>query len=165
MKPRKHWIVTCDERHAFLFCCQRVPALRLPDGGRHWHVEQQKHLKNRWEHYHEEHRPFALGRGPTANAAQHFASIGHEPEEEHRRFARQVADWLTQVMNELGVDRISIFAAPRFLGLLRQELGDLSKHVDLHEGELTRLQPHELSTHPAIVNALESLAAMHQPRS
>ena len=82
-----------------------------------------------------------------------------------RRFAREVADWLTHAVKELGVHHIGIFAASRFLGLLRQELGDLSKQADLHEGELTRLRPQELSTHPAIVHALEYQTGTHQPSS
>jgi protein required for attachment to host cells len=157
MTPHRHWIMTSDERCAILFLCQRVPP-------GHWHIEQRKSLENRWEHYHEAHRPSALGRGPSANAAQHFASLGHEVEEEHRRFAREVSDWLTHAITEFGVEHISIFAASRFLGLLRQELGDLGTQADLLEGELTRLRPSELSIHPAVVNALESHAGTHQPR-
>jgi len=156
MTQKAHWIVTADERHTHLYSCQKVAGAR-------WHIDQRKTLENRWENYHEHHRPYSLGRGPSANAAQHFASLGHEVEEEHRRFAREVSDWLTHAIKEFGVEHISIFAASRFLGLLRQELGDLSKQADLHEGELTQLRSHELSTHPAIVNALESQAGTHQP--
>ena len=142
-----HWIMTADERHATLYSCQKVAGAR-------WHIELHKAMENRWEDYRDHGRPSALGRGPTANAAQHFASLGHEEEEEHLRFAREVGDWLAHATKELGVDHISIFAAPKFLGLLRGELGRLNKKAELHEAELTRLRPSELVNHPAIVKAL-----------
>jgi protein required for attachment to host cells len=145
--PKPNWIMMCDERHARLYSCQRV-------AGPRWHVDERKTLENRWENYHERHRPYALGRGPTSNAAQHFASSGHEPEEEHRRFAREVGEWMRRLAKELGIEHLRVFAAARFLGMLRDELGDVGAQVDLHEGELTRLSSHELSTHPAIVKAL-----------
>jgi len=148
MATRDHWIVTADERQAHLYSCRKV-------AGRQWHLDRKRSLESRWEHYHEEHRPSALGRGPTANAAQHFASIGHEPEEEHLRFARDVVEWLPRAMEEFGIDHIRLFAASRFLGLLRKELGALGAQVELHESELTRLQAHELATHAAIIQALE----------
>lgn len=155
MKDHAHWIVTADARQATLYACQMAP-----DG--HWHLAQQKTLENQWENYHEHHRPSALGRGPSTNAAQHFASSGHESEEEHRRFARQVGSWLTRAVDELGAEHVSIFAATRFLGLLREELGALSLHMDLHAVELTRLAPTELLSHPAVIRVLRPHEAVHQ---
>jgi hypothetical protein len=58
-------------------------------------------------------------------------------------------------MEEFGIDHIRLFAASRFLGLLRKELGALGAQVELQESELTRLQAHELATHAAIIQALE----------
>jgi protein required for attachment to host cells len=154
MKPHEHLIVTADERKATLFACTTVP------GGR-WHVASLRSIENKWEDYHEKHRPSALGRGPSASAAQHFASVKHEPEEEHRRFAREVGAWLKSEASRASAPHLSVFAAPRFLGLLRAELAGVRgrPEVELHEGELTRLQPHELATHPAIVRALEPRTA------
>lgn len=143
-----HWIVTSDERRAALFSCRKV------HGGR-WHVEPHSSLENSWEDSKEHHRPSALGRGPTANAAQHFAVLGHEIQEEHLRFAREVEAWLARAVKEQKLTRVSVFAAPHFLGLLRDELGRLGNHVDLHGGELTRLRPHELAGHPAVRAVLE----------
>jgi hypothetical protein len=141
--------VTADERHAALYSCKKT-------AGAVWHLDPLKTLENRWENYHERHRPSALGRGPTANAAQHFASLGHEVEEEHRRFARDVRDWLRLAIRALHVGRVSVFAAPHFLGLLREQLADMSGQADFHEAELTRLGAAELAGHQAIMNALDS---------
>jgi hypothetical protein len=151
MTPGTHWFVTADGRRAALFSCHAVPGGRL-------HVDPLRHVENAHEAEHEHHRPLALGRGPSANAAQHFAGHGHADEEEQRRFAREVAAWLGDATRELRLDRVEVFAASRFLGLLRDEMGDLGGKAGLREGELAQLEPGELAEHPALRRALEAAA-------
>lgn len=111
-----------------------------------------------WEDDHEHHRPSVLGRGPQECAKQRYASFGHEREEEKRRFARDVRAWLSRLESELDARPAAIFAAPRFLGLLREELtGEAGEH--LREGELTSLRPSELAVHPAVVGVLDASLA------
>lgn len=156
MTSPTHWIVTSDERRAAMFSCRKV------HGGR-WHVEPHSSLENRWEDSHEHHRPSALGRGPSANAAQHFASTGHADEEEHRRFAREVEAWLAHAIKALGLTLVSVFAAPRFLGLLREDHAKLGGIVELHGGEFTRLRAQELAEHPAIRAVLDRVEVGAKP--
>lgn len=147
MEARNHWIVAADGRRASLYSCRLVP------GGR-FQALTSRHIENGHEGEHEHHRPSLLGRGPSASAAQHFAGHGHSDEEEQRRFAREVANWLSNAAREFRMERVAVFAAPRFLGLLRTEMGDLGGRADLHEGELARLEAGELAEHPAVRRAL-----------
>jgi protein required for attachment to host cells len=142
-----HWFATADDKLARLFSCNSVHAGRR-------HVDEHDSLENPWLGQHERGRPSALGRGPTRNAAQHFASVGHGSEEERRRFAHDVASWLRQVAADRKLGRICIFAAPRMLGELRNEIGPDGGIFSLHEAELTHLAPEELAEHPGVVEAL-----------
>lgn len=157
MNQHQHWLVTVDGRRANLFTCSKT------DGGK-LHIGHVRSLENGHEREHERHRPSMLGgaeqRGGNrsgANAAPHSASPGHGAEEELLRFIREVNDWLRHASVELGMSagRVSVFAPPRCLGLLRNQMGDLdSKNMDLLEGELTRLSPQELSEHQAVKDAM-----------
>jgi protein required for attachment to host cells len=153
MNIETQWILTVDERKSQLYSCHF-------EAGNRWHVEQVRSLANPWENYHEHHRPNALGRGPTANAAQHYAASEHEPEEEHRRFAKEVANWLARATQELNIVHIDIFAASRFLGLLHRELGYLEKIARTHQAELTRVSASDLATHPVVLSVLNAGAHM-----
>ncbi len=147
MKPTTRWMVTADVRRA------RLLSLReLPDG--RWRAEEHGALESRWEDFHEHGRPSALGRGPVASASQHFASIGHEPEEQRRRFARDVMAWLVSNSEQLSIDQVNVFAPPGMLGTLREEVVSGPVRIALLEGELTRLSPHELEAHPAVMSAV-----------
>ena len=65
-----------------------------------------------------------LGRHrPAGGGTGH--SVGHEhdaPEEEWERFAREVAAALDDACRQNRFERLYVFAAPRFLGLLRRHL-------------------------------------------
>jgi protein required for attachment to host cells len=65
-----------------------------------------------------------LGRHrPAGGGTGH--SVGHEhdaPEEEWERFAREVAAALDEACTQHRFERLYVFAAPRFLGLLRRHL-------------------------------------------
>jgi hypothetical protein len=78
---------------------------------------------------------------------------GHEHEEEQRRFAREVASWLTQARQNPDAHRVTLFAPARFLGVLRGELVP-DAVTELREAELTHLRPSELASHPSVLQAV-----------
>ena len=143
-------IITADARRAYLHRCEGER-----DG--RWRIERTATLENPWEDYHEHGRPSLLGRGPTANAAQHFASRGHEQEEEEARFARDIRNWVTHGIGGRESKHAIIFAPPRMLGHLREQLQGQAD-VELLEAELTPLTPAELERHPAVQSALQATA-------
>jgi protein required for attachment to host cells len=144
--------VTADGRRATLYWCEPTPGGNL-------HVEARGTLENEEAGNREHHRPSVLGRGPTLNAAQRPASFGHDDEEYARRFARRVPAWLGREVREGKMERVVVFAAPRFLGLLRGEVGNGLRGVaELEEAELTRLRAHELAEHPAVVGMVKAAA-------
>ncbi|MDX2116336.1 MAG: host attachment protein [Planctomycetota bacterium] len=143
-----YWFVTADERVARLFSCTRTPA-GTP------HVYEIASIQNGHEMEHERGRPDMLSGGARAPGAggspfPHLAAWKDTEAEENRRFAREVSRWLTSESAERKFDRPRIFAASRFLGLLRKEMPD---GADLYEAELTRLQPGALAKHPAVKEA------------
>ncbi len=149
MKLRTCLLFVVDSRTAHAFQCRRL------ESGT-WKIDPLDSLTNQWEDYHEHGRPSSLGRGPTANAAQHFAGRGHESEEEVRRFARDAAEWIAGVLSAQNAPASHVFAASRFLSPLRTAFGSHAEQMSLHEGEFTRLRPGELAVEPAVVQALNS---------
>lgn len=131
-------IVTADGRRAQMYECKHTPG-----GG--VHLREVATIENAHEGEHEHSRPSALGRGPSSNASQHFAGLGHEPEEERRAFAREVMGWVHR--QGTAEAPIVVFAPAKFLGMLRDE----SKRAHgptlvLEEGEFTHLRANELAT-------------------
>lgn len=149
MNTVQHWIVVVDERSARLLAVRRSAHDR-------WQAELYDALGSPWECIHEQHRPSALSAHPSPQAHQRFSSGYSEMEtqEEQRRFARDVVDWLEQKRSTFGEQPLSVYAAPRFFGLLRAQMTKKRFQADLHEAELTRLLPHELIEHPAVLEAL-----------
>jgi hypothetical protein len=151
---REHWIVTADTRRAGVFACHMTPGGTL-------HLDPVRSLQNEHENDHEHGRPTMIGgaeRGrtptsPSSTAAPHFASPGHEVEEMHKRFAREVGTWLTASLRELKPARIDVFAPPRFAAYLKDELV-LSPSDTIREAELAHLRGPELAVHPAVISAL-----------
>jgi len=138
---------TVDERRARLFRC--TPTVRGT-----WRIEETEALRSIWEDDHEHRRPAILGVG-GGTMPPHEAALGHEPEEEVRRFAGDVAPWLRKHAHPAGSEPLVVFAAPRFLGALRRHDADLDRAgLRLVESELTRLRPHELAVHPAVATLL-----------
>lgn len=153
VKHHPHWIVTADERTARLFSCQQ-----LPGGG--LHLEQLTSIENTHEAEHERHRPTLAGgaerRGSAArsgaHAAPHLLAPRHTAEEEQRRFAREVSAWLEEIRPGLATGRLTVFAPPRFLGLLREQ-GSRHRPADLRDGDLNALRTRELAAHPKTLEA------------
>jgi hypothetical protein len=117
-------------------------------------LEEQPALINLWEEDHERGRPSMLQRGP-GTAPPHEAGFGHEEEEEHRRFAHDVVKWLEKQTRRTGSEPLVVFAASRFLGLLRASLPEsLARRVVTLDKELSGLTPAALAEHPAVTGVL-----------
>lgn len=122
-------------------------------------LELAERLESPWTDFHEHGRPSALGRGPSANAAQHFAGEGHEPEELERRFAAQVAAWIAERTRSSPEAAAAAFADPRFLGHLRGALATAKVEVEVHRGDYSWMRPAELGAHPGVRSALDAARA------
>lgn len=153
-----HHIVTADSRVARLYAARPTP-------GGSVQLRQIDSIRNEHEEEHERRRPDMLEGPGRRNApaglgpgVPHFASPREteEEEEEMRRFAREVAQWLGRVRRQAGGGGVTIFAASRFLGMLRKELGP---DADLREAELAQMPEHELQDHRAIRDAVLRLAS------
>jgi protein required for attachment to host cells len=154
-QPGQHWIVTADGRGACLYSCQRTPGGAL-------HLERLRAIENAHFHDHERGRPTLVGGAERAGgnrsgaaAAPHSVAVNHEPEEEQRRFARDVRGFLSEAARA-GAGTINVFAPPAFLGVLRKEIGKdaPAERLALREGELAGLRAAELSVHPAVLRAV-----------
>ena len=137
------WIFVVDNGRGRLLYGLPVPPERF-------RLEEDGEIVNGWEE-HEHGRP-----SPRAGKSGHsYASRGHEDEERMNRFARDVADWLEERTRELDIDRLSLFAPPRFLGALRRTCSSrLAAKVTEHEGDLGYMTCGELARHPAIARLL-----------
>lgn len=141
-------IVTADGRVARLYAATPTP-------GGSVQLRQVETISNEHEGEHERRRPDMLD-GPGIRhapaglvaGAPHFASPRGTEEEEMRRFAREVARWVGRRLTDGGV---TIFAASRLLGMLREELG---AGADLREAELAQMPVSELQDHPAVRGAV-----------
>jgi hypothetical protein len=149
MNSVKRWFATADDRMARLLHIEPVPQGRR-------RVHEHAVLNSSWSNARERGRPTFLGRGPSANATQHFAAPNHAAEEDRRRFAREVRDWLATHSKTLGIDQLTIFSPATMLGVLRKELDSTNGAIELREGELASLRTDELATHPAIESLLKT---------
>ena len=138
------WIFVVDNGRGRLL--KGAPAPR----GR-FHLELDDSIKNTWEE-HERGRP-----SPLAGREGHsYASRGHEDEEMMKRFARTVASWLEEKTRRLNIDRLALFAPPRFLGALRQAWSPrLAVLVDEHEGDLGYMGAGDLARHRSISQLID----------
>lgn len=141
-----------SDPHVRLAVCDARCA-RILRGRTEWperiHLEDAAELRNPWIDFHEHGRPMMLGRGPSANASQHFADEHREPEELERRFARETARWLAEQAALQDGPLVGAFAATRFLGYLRAALPETGLDLPLLRGELCALRAHEVAAHPA----------------
>jgi protein required for attachment to host cells len=138
------WIFVVDNGRGRLL--KGAPAPR----GR-FHLELDDSIENTGEE-HERGRPSPL----TGREGHSYASRGHEDEEMMKRFARTVASWLEEKTRRLNIDRLALFAPPRFLGALRQAWSPrLAVRVDEHEGDLGYMGPGDLARHRSISRLLD----------
>lgn len=127
-----------------------LPRLRL---------ELAERIASPWSDFHEHGRPAVLGRGPSANAAQHFAGEGHERDELERRFATHVAAWIESRANAVPEAAKVVFADPRFLGHLRTAVEAIRLEASIQRGEFSWMRPAELGAHPTIRAAFDAARA------
>lgn len=109
------------------------------------HVEERSSVHYEWEGH--EH-----GRPSLSSKLGHTYASGHEEEEDLRRFARQVTQWLEQQIKEHSIDRMVVFAPPRFLGVLRKTCSShLASCIEQRSEDLAHLRTSDLSVHPVIL--------------
>ncbi len=136
-------LAVCDARSATMFIGTIAPAGWV-------HLVETSTLKSRWRDFHEHGRPTKLGMGSPSGSMPRSPDEHREPEELMRRFAREVATWLDQAATETPGSQLYAFAAPRFLGCLRDELGRGSPSIELIRGELCGLRAGEIAAHPSV---------------
>jgi len=126
------WFALADEERCRLFRCG------LTERGTQ-HVDEHEGLKKTLPE--QEHaRPMTEGGGST-----------HYVEEQERRFAGQIVEWLQKKAGEHEIDRLVIFAPPRMLGALRKVPPEsLKGHLEELKGDLMRLEAGQLAEHPMI---------------
>jgi protein required for attachment to host cells len=132
-----------DAGRGRLLECSRTPAGRL-------HVDEIESIENDHEAY--EHGRPSPRAGKSGNT---YASGGHESEHQLHRFAKEVAVWIERKSDQLGLEAVSVFSAPRFLGELRKLYGPaLARRVREHSADLTHLAAAGLARHPAVEELL-----------
>ncbi len=143
-KESQTWIFIVDSGRGRLL--KGAPAPR----GR-FHLELDDSIENTWQE-HQRGRPSRR----AGREGHSYASWGHEDEEMLKRFARNVADWLDDKVRRLNIDRVALFAPPRFLGALRQAGSPrLAIRVEEHEGDLGYMAPGDLVRHRSIAQLLD----------
>ncbi len=131
---------------------------------------------SQWEDFHDHHRPDVVGAigvggssGAQRFAAQHGTRThavgqGHDSEELERRFAREVSAWINARIDAAPGLATAIFAAPRFLGTLRDESELTRSGVGLYRAEFVGLSADELAEHQTVCMLVgELLRSMKAP--
>jgi len=132
IQRRDHaWFALVDAEHCRLLCCC------LTEQGTQ-HVDEHGRFEN------------------TLPEAEHERPMGqtgetHDIEEEERRFAHEIVEWLQKNAKKHEIDRLVLFAPPRMLGVLRKASSGLLKgHLKEFEGNLMRLDAGQLAQHPMV---------------
>lgn len=134
------WVLTADEEAGRLLRVERTASGQA-------HVAIDDEIHDSWQE-HEHGRPSPLG----GKSGHTYASVGHEDETRRERFAKEVAVWLEQRAEEMHINRIVVFAAPKFLGALRGAWSPrIAIRVEEHHGDLTHLSAGDLARHDAIL--------------
>lgn len=137
---KKVWLLLADSNQCRLLCCEVDP-------NDHCHVEEYETIENQWEG-HEQGRPSSR----TGKSGHSYASQGHDDQEQLHRFAHHVGQWLDEQVETLEVDRLTVFAPPRFLGALRKAYtAGVSKRITEKREDLVGLGKGQLSIHPVIL--------------
>ena len=140
MRARR-WILAADEQIGRLLRVERTET-------DHLHAVVVDEISESWEE-HQHGRPSPL-RGKSGHS---YASGGHEEETRRNRFAKEIAIWLEQQAERLHIERISVFAPPRFLGSLREAWSArFALRVDEHHGDLTHLNAGDLVAHESVAS-------------
>ncbi len=139
------WIVVVDNGRGRLLRGTQVPPGR-------YHLDENSSIENTWEE-HQHGRP-----SPRWGKEGHtYASQGHEVEERMSRFARAVVTWLEKETAKHKIERVALFAPPRFLGVLRQTWSpSMAARISEHEGDLGYMTAGNLARHRAIIKVLSA---------
>jgi protein required for attachment to host cells len=130
-RQNQAWFALADAEHGRLLCCS------LTERGTP-HVDEYDSLKNTLPQ--QEHVRPASQSGET-----------HNVEDNERRFAGRIVEWLQESARKHAIDHLAIFAAARMLGVLRKATPRLlAGHLEQLKGDLMRLNAGELAEHPMI---------------
>lgn len=144
------WVLLADAVQARLLECSVVPPGRC-------HAEQRAALENGHPEP-ERGRPSPLlARGKPA-----YGSGGQEKAEaeKHERFARELASWMQEQVQRHGIDRVHLFASPRFLGTLRRSLpGRMADRIEEHATNLIKRETSAVVEHPEVRRLLKPAMA------
>ena len=137
------WFLVVDTRRARLMHGSTLRTGRL-------HVDAHEVLENRWEE-HERGRPSRL----AGKTGQYYAHWGHEDEERLQRFARDVVVWIDEQLERRQIAELTVFAPPRLLGALRQEMPPrIAERLRVLKADLGKLTPADLVQHAAVTGLL-----------
>lgn len=101
------WFVLASDQRARLFQMD----IRPPG---HPHIEECDAIEFEWEG--REH-----GRPALSDRRGHsYAVSSHEADEDRHRFVRQLVRWLPGAMQSHAIDRLTLFAPPKTVGVLRE---------------------------------------------
>lgn len=134
----KSWVVLADRERGRLLHCGRTELGSA-------HVDEIDRIEHDNESYeHSRPSPRAGRTGDTQD--------DHEAEEEARRFARRLTDWIRRHIEQHAIPRLVLYAPPRMLGTLRRVANGngLNGKVDRQEADLTSLTVEELTRHRKI---------------
>lgn len=142
------WACVVDHRRGRLVQCEKSP-------GGSWRVDADRSITNEWEDLHEHGRPSGLSAGAARGHAQSHAAPARETEEERRRFAKDVIEWLEKEVRSRKIERLPVFAPPKLLGALRSQWPKaLAPHVREHEADLAHLDDNRLTENQRFIDAL-----------
>jgi protein required for attachment to host cells len=130
-RQNRAWFALADAEHGRLLCCS------LTDQGTP-HVHEYDSLQNTLPQ--QEHAR------PTSQSGE-----THNVEDNERRFAGRIVEWLQENARKHAIDHLAIFAAARMLGVLRKATPRLlAGHLEQLKGDLMRLDTGQLAEHPMI---------------
>ena len=122
------WFALADAEHCRLLCCH-VSKFGLQ------HVDEYETLDNTFPEH--EHQRSQSGEGMT-----------REVDEKERRFTGEVMNWLKERSEQHDIHRLTIYATPRILGLLRKIDGGIFKDRFTEiEANLMRFTVGQLAEH------------------
>jgi len=143
----QHWVLLCNERDGRLMYVIRTASGHIDV------TEQDRVTKTR--------EPRQHGRlSPLGEKDRHTNALwGHEDEMERKWFAKEIGVWVEQLAGELSIDRLAVFAPPKFLGVLRDSWSpQFALLVSDFHGELTGLSTEDIERHASIILLLSRSA-------
>ena len=137
------WIVLANDHQARLVTARRTPTGRC-------HLSEAEAIESPIP-AHDRGRPAALNGMNGHSYADNLRTL----EEERRRFAKQLSQWLHTLLDQHHIQHLTVFAPSRSIGYLRELIRkeDIA-HVDLIDENLMRLPNDALRSHHAVMSVL-----------